>query len=83
MEGIVVMHKPLGKRALIVGVFLLTGVLFAAQSFGIAQDPSVAPGPAAAIEMDWALMGVLIAGALIILVRPRRRYETRAEKADD
>ena len=77
------LHKPLGKRALIVGVFLLMGILFAAQSFGIAQNPSVVPGPAVAVEMDWALVGVLVAGALIILVRPRRRYETSVEKGDD
>ena len=45
--------------------------------------PSVASGPAVAAEMDWAVIGVLIAGGLILFVRPRRRYEARVEKADD
>ncbi len=75
------LHKPLGKRALVVGVFLLMGILFAAQSFGTAEDASATAGPAVAVEMDWALVGVLVSGALIILVRPRRRIEADTEKA--
>ena len=73
MEGTVMIRKLLGKRDLVLGAFLLVCILFATQSFGIVQGAPAASDPAVAVEMDWALIGVLVAGALIILVRPRRR----------
>ena len=67
-------------------VMALVGVFHAAQSLGTSNDDSPSPqqtqadaaGPAsqkheAPSMLDWSLLGVTVAGAAVLLVRPRRR----------
>ncbi|MBL7220496.1 MAG: hypothetical protein ISS69_10310 [Phycisphaerae bacterium] len=75
------MKRLLSSRFLPVAIILIVGVVLLAQNMGIASsrvpaetsttDPTLAASPAP--QMDWALAGLLTGGALITLLRPRRR----------
>jgi hypothetical protein len=71
------------KCALIVAVFLAVGLLFAAQSFGTAQAPPADSPAATAFTADWAVLGVLAVGALVMLLKPRRRVAADREETED
>ena len=75
------MRKLLSSRFLLVTVILIVSVVFFGQSMGIADsrapaetsatDSTVATSPPPLL--DWALVGLLAGGALITLLRPKRR----------
>ena len=73
------MRNLLSSRLLVVVTALVIGVMFLGQNMGIAgsqaspetSDSTVAASPPP--QMDWALAGLLLGGALITLLRPRRR----------
>jgi hypothetical protein len=74
------MKKFLSSRVLLVTVLLIIGLVLLGQNMGIADsrppakttgtDSTVAASPP---QLDWALAGLLAGGALITLLRPRRR----------
>ena len=75
------MRNLLSSRLLIITIVLVVGVVLLSQNMGIA-GPQVSAGPSgsdstlaasAPPQMDWALAGLLLGGALITLLRPRRR----------
>ena len=75
------MKSLLSSRFLLVAIILIVGVVLLAQNMGIASphvpaetsttDSTLAASPPP--QMDWSLAGLLISGALITLLRPRRR----------
>jgi len=73
------MRNLLSSRLLLVVIVLVIGVMLLGQNMGIAgsqvspetSDSTVAASPPP--QMDWALAGLLLGGALITLLRPRRR----------
>jgi hypothetical protein len=75
------MKRLLSSRFLLVTIILIVSVVLLLQNMGIAS--SHLPAEASASEttlaasppphMDWALAGLLIGGALIKLLRPRKR----------
>ena len=75
------MRKLLSSRFLLIAVILVVGVVLLGQNMGIASshtpsetspaDSTVATSPPP--QLDWALASLLISGALITLLRPRRR----------
>ena len=74
------MKKLLSSRVLLVTVILVVGLVLLGQNMGIADsrtsaktsvDSTVAASPPP--QLDWALAGLLAGGALITLLRPRRR----------
>jgi len=69
-------------RLLTILAVCLIGILFAAQGFGTPPQPAGAAAPAAApiVPIDYGLAGMVLAGLVVLLARPRRRVVTR--KAD-
>ena len=76
------MKSLLSSRFLLVAIILIVSVVLLAQNMGIAgshaptEKPSATDTTLAASpppQMDWALAGLLIGGAVITLIRPRRR----------
>lgn len=75
------MRKVLSSRFLLVTLILAVAALLLGQNMGIAghqapseasaADSTIATTPAA--QVDWALIGLLVGGAMITLLRPRRR----------
>jgi len=62
-------------RLLAVLAVLLIGILFAAQGLGTPPQTAGAEAPAAApmAPVDYGLAGMVLAGGVILLARPRRR----------
>jgi len=77
------MNRLFGKRVLTVALFLVVGLLFAAQGFGTTQAPPADSPAAAAFTTDWAVLGVLAFGALVLLLKPRRRVAASREETKD
>ena len=77
------MGRRFGKRVLIISVFLAVGLLFAAQTFGTAPSPPADSPATASFSAHWVVPGVLAVGALVLLLKPRRRYVTDSEKTDE
>jgi len=75
------MKSLVSSRFFLVTIILIVGVVLLSQNMGIAgsQAPTKEASTADATlavsprQMDWALAGLLLSGALITLVRPRRR----------
>jgi len=75
------MKRLFSSRFLLVTVILMISVVLLVQNMGIAgsQTPvktsgidstaTASPPP----QLDWALAGLVVSGALITLLRPRRR----------
>jgi len=75
------MKRLFSSRFLLVTVILMISVVLLVQNMGIAgsQTPvktsgidstsAASPPP----QLDWALAGLVVSGALITLLRPRRR----------
>ena len=64
---------------LVVAVFLAIGLLAAVLRSRTAQAP---PADSAA-TVDWGVVGVLLIGALVLLLKPRRRVAPSREKIED
>jgi len=77
------MNRLFGKRTLIVVLFLAIGLLSAAQSFGIAPTTPVESPAAVGGAVDWAVISVLAVGALVFLLKPRRKTVARGENTRD
>ena len=75
------MRYLLSSRVLLVTIILIVSVVLLVQNMGIAGSQSPAETAAADStvatsappQLDWALAGLLVSGALITLFRPRRR----------
>jgi len=73
------MRKLLSSRVLLICVVAVICVVLVGQNLGIAgsQAPSETTDPTVAAtarpHVDWALAGLILGGALITLLRPRRR----------
>lgn len=75
------MRYLLSSRALLVAIILIVGVVLLVQNMGIAgpqspTDISAADSTVATSappQVDWSLAGLLLSGAVITLLRPRRR----------
>ena len=75
------MKRLFSSRFLLISVILVIGVVLLVQNMGIAGPhpplkPSAIDSTAAASpppQLDWALAGLVVSGALITLLRPRRR----------
>ena len=73
------MRKLFSSRLLPVIVILVVGVMVVGLSMGVAApqasaDASDLAAPASTgPQLDWALAGLLMGGALITLLRPRKR----------
>ncbi|MDP6045877.1 MAG: hypothetical protein QGG25_09735 [Phycisphaerae bacterium] len=73
------MKNLLSSRLLLVTIILVVGVMLVGQNMGIAgpqaspeaSEQVVAASPAP--QLDWALAAIVLGGALITLLRPRRR----------
>ena len=75
------MRKILSSRLLLVAVVLVVGVMIVGQNMGLANSQESSEAIVAASsppQLDWALAGLVLAGALITLLRPRRRKIVQA-----
>ena len=72
------MRRTVCTRFLGLLVVVIIAIGFGAQSFGTAASPDVADGHtamSASMGIEWASVGILATGALIMFLWPRRRRQ--------
>ena len=67
---------------LIIAVFLLTGLLSAAQGFGLVRSPS-SESTSAVMALDCVIFGAMIVGVVLLLVKSRRHPVAGGDETGD
>lgn len=81
-EGAVVIRKLGFVRYTVLVAICIIGICFAAQSFGNmgSVEADATANVASAAPLEWSVIGVVISGSLVLLIRPRRRKVVDSDK---
>ena len=76
------MHRlMLFGTIILAGVFCL-GIIFASESLGTNSQGTIEPAQAQATapvpQVDYAVLGLLLGGGIVYMIRPKRRFFTKA-----
>jgi len=79
------MRKSIVVRLSLLAVIVLSGILFAAQTFGGGDNETpAAVGASAKVSshpMEWAVLILIACGAVLFVFRPRRRIQSTSDKS--